>query len=243
MKVSPRARDFCCAQQNRILHRRGNRQHLEGASGTMSFLAKSGVFSFCIIFYMTGSARYVIPLTPPLVLLIVREAEARLDLARFKRFAAYALCLSSALALPLAVADYQFAGIYREFASHLRTRYSGLAGRIWFVGEWGLRAYLEGLGGEQLGRCDSRPKTGDLLVVPTLATPASFQSPSCDPGSITINFATKRQVSRLRLYGKRAAPNPPAYPPLCGGPEYPVMRAATGKARRTRAAPINRSMM
>ena len=42
---------------------------------------------------------------------------------------------------------------------------------MWFAGEWGLRAYLEGSGAQELGRRDARPRKGDLVAIPTLATP------------------------------------------------------------------------
>jgi len=81
------------------------------------------------------------------------------------------LVLGASLAFLLARADYQFANIYREFASMFHETYSAGQHRVWFAGEWGLRAYLEGSGGEELGRRDARPRPGDILAVPSLATP------------------------------------------------------------------------
>jgi hypothetical protein len=75
------------------------------------------------------------------------------------------------LALAISAADYQFASIYRDFASALQREYQSPGGKLWFTGEWGFRAYLEQAGGQELGRRDSRARPGDLLAVPSLATP------------------------------------------------------------------------
>ncbi|MBI3939687.1 MAG: glycosyltransferase family 39 protein [Acidobacteria bacterium] len=130
-----------------------------------------GMLLFCIVCFMTGCARYILPMTPPLVLLSVRELECRLDAERFRRWVLLAVMSGFSLALALAVADYRFAGIYRRFAADFSSSFGPLRSRIWFTGEWGLRAYMEKLGGNELGRQDSRPRVGDLLVVPSLATP------------------------------------------------------------------------
>ncbi len=130
-----------------------------------------GMLLFCLPVFMTGSSRYILPALPPLVLIILRRIESRWDERMVRRFAAANLVLGGSLALALASADYQFAGIYREFASSVSALRTGSGTRLWFAGEWGLRTYLERLGGQELGRRDARPKPGDLLVVPRLATP------------------------------------------------------------------------
>src|SRR5207302_1377710 len=68
------------------------------------------------------------------------------------RWIAYANpTLAGALALCLAAADREFAEMYRSFGSTLERAYPNRAGRLWFTGEWGFRAYLERMGGEELG--------------------------------------------------------------------------------------------
>jgi hypothetical protein len=85
------------------------------------------------------------------------------------------------------LADYQFAGIYRRFSESLKTLWPAPPGKLWFAGEWGLRAYLERMGGEELGRRDARAKPGDLLVIPRLATPyRTLYDKTLGLGSIAI---------------------------------------------------------
>jgi hypothetical protein len=130
-----------------------------------------GAVLFCTIAYMNGSARYVLPAMPPLMLILVRLMECiQTKRSFFWSCIACSTC-SAMLALVMAVSDYQFAGIYRSFSNTFQRSYGGRESNTWFTGEWGLRAYLERLGARELGRRDPRPSPGDLLVVPTLATP------------------------------------------------------------------------
>lgn len=128
-----------------------------------------GMLVFCALAYMNGSARYVLPAIPPLIVIIFRRLERAQDGTRLRRFALANIVASGAFALLLSSADYQHATVYRDFASGLKRPRRG--GNLWFAGEWGLRAYLESIGGLELGRGDARPNPGDMLVVPTLATP------------------------------------------------------------------------
>ena len=130
-----------------------------------------GMLAFGAAVYMTGSARYLLPAMPPLVFLVFRRLESLLDEARLIRLASVNLTITLPFALLLSTADYQFADIYRDFASVLERAYPSRERNLWFSGEWGFRAYLERAGGQELGRRDSRPKPGDLLAVPALATP------------------------------------------------------------------------
>ncbi len=129
------------------------------------------VIVFGAVVYMTGSARYILPALPPLILILFRRLEGLQQPAKLRRIALANLVLSGSTALLLSAADYQFAAIYRDFASELNRSTSHKAGGLWFTGEWGFRAYLERLGGRELGRRDARPVPGDLLVTPSLATP------------------------------------------------------------------------
>jgi hypothetical protein len=118
---------------------------------------------------MTGSARYLLPALPPLALIVFRRLGAGIDAKSMIVVANFVL--SASLSICLAVSDYQFAGIYRHFASSMKALWPAPPAKVWFTGEWGLRAYLEPLGARELGRRDARAAPGDLLVVPNLATP------------------------------------------------------------------------
>ncbi|MFZ0430528.1 MAG: glycosyltransferase family 39 protein, partial [Acidobacteriota bacterium] len=132
----------------------------------------TGALAFCVLVYLTGAARYLLPAVPPFILMVVRRAELRTG-GRLLHLAVPALFATAIMALAAATADFQFARIYREFAGSLAASAASRepGRRVWFTGEWGFRAYLERLGGRELGRRDPRPRPGDRLIVPTLATP------------------------------------------------------------------------
>ncbi|MEJ2079557.1 MAG: hypothetical protein P8Z74_16390, partial [Acidobacteriota bacterium] len=131
-----------------------------------------GALTFCVLFYITGAARYLLPAVVPFVLMMVRRA-VRLVGGTVRRFAVPALLATGSVALALGIADFQFAGIYRDFAGSVRKAYLQPNHTIWFTGEWGFRTYLERLGGRELGRRDTRPREEDLLMIPRLASPYS----------------------------------------------------------------------
>lgn len=112
-----------------------------------------GALTFCVLFYLTGAARHFLSAVLPFVLMTVRRTE-RLAGEKVRRFAVPALLATGSLALALGIADYQFAGIYRDFAGSVRRVYAKPNQTIWFTGEWGFRTYLERLGGRELGRRD-----------------------------------------------------------------------------------------
>jgi len=130
-----------------------------------------GMLLFAATFYMTGSARYVFAAMPPFVVLFYRRLERLWDPQKVLWIGGINLVFGALLAIVLAAADYQFAGIYRDFASSFDKTYSAARRQTWFAGEWGVRAYLERSGAQELGRRDARPRKGDFLVIPTLATP------------------------------------------------------------------------
>jgi 4-amino-4-deoxy-L-arabinose transferase-like glycosyltransferase len=129
-----------------------------------------GVIFFCALFYLTGAARYLLPATPPLVLLAMRRAEGAV-LSKLPALAIATAALTGVTALGLAIADYQFAEIYRDFANKFAVAHRASRKTAWFSGEWGFRTYLDLAGARQLGRRDPRPQAGDCLMVPDLATP------------------------------------------------------------------------
>ncbi|HYK90503.1 MAG TPA: glycosyltransferase family 39 protein [Acidobacteriota bacterium] len=133
----------------------------------------AGTLLFAVLFYMTGSARYLLPFAPPLVLLVVRSLESERGESGFRILSGAAILTSGLLSVCLGIADFKAAEVYRDFASHLRALSEVKTHRLWFTGEWGFRAYLELLGGQELGRRDARPHPRDLIVVPSVAVPYS----------------------------------------------------------------------
>ena len=83
-------------------------------------------------------------------------------------------CLGANLVLALAYswADTSHAAAYREAAAPLARLTGTTASRGWFMGEWGLRNYLEARGLTYLRGNDPRPRKGDQVVIPSLNCPS-----------------------------------------------------------------------
>ena len=109
------------------------------------------------IVFFAGSARYLLPIAAPVAILAVRSVPPGILTAGF--------ALQMALALGLAIVNYQHWDAYRRFAASLHP-----AGRVWINAEWGLRYYLESAGGLAMPKGQIM-QPGDTVVSSTLALP------------------------------------------------------------------------
>jgi hypothetical protein len=112
------------------------------------------------ILFFAGSARYLLPMAAPLVILASHAP------ARWVRAAFVIQCVIS---MGLATVNYQHWNAYRTFAAALHPQMQGK--RVWVDAEWGLRHYLEADGALPLHQNQWIP-AGDLVVESQLAFPA-----------------------------------------------------------------------
>jgi hypothetical protein len=89
-------------------------------------------FAAAIVLFFAGSARYLLPMAAPVCILASRLRV---------RWLAPAFATQLALALALAIVNYQHWDGYRAFAASLRAPSAGH--RVWVDNDWGLRYYLE----------------------------------------------------------------------------------------------------
>lgn len=133
-------------------------------------------FGFCLValfIYSAGVVRYLLPLTFPVVMLFVRRSEEQIRSLEYRRlFLGAVTAVTLAMALLLASADYEFAGVYRRLAADLPAL-EGWPGwsKVWITGEWGFRHYLEESGARVLTRAGTEPEPGDWMIKPALPTP------------------------------------------------------------------------
>ncbi|MBI5635037.1 MAG: glycosyltransferase family 39 protein [Nitrospirae bacterium] len=116
-----------------------------------------------------GSARYLLPAIPPLIMLLI----SAIDWGRAKRSTlpvAAAFLLSALFGLANAYADYFHAGTYREIAREVQQFRSEKYGSpdVWYIGEWGMRYYLDSVGARYLLNDLRAPRKGDYLVIPEM---------------------------------------------------------------------------
>jgi hypothetical protein len=132
----------------------------------------SGIVFSCLLLYPSGSVRYVILLAPPLVLVWGMSLDRLVANPYFCRnLAGLAACLTCLLGLTISYADFKLAGTYRTFAREIIEEYQAESRTVWFAGEWGLRYYLESLGGKLLLRNSVEASPGDIIVKPYIASP------------------------------------------------------------------------
>lgn len=115
-----------------------------------------------ILFLPFGTSRYMLPVLPPLVFILLRIIENK---PRYLLNAA--LCATIGLSLLLSIADDRFAGSYRNFSNTLKGLHSGQ--KVWYIGEWGFRHYMNKNGYRYLLSDNNSPQSGDLIVRADLA--------------------------------------------------------------------------
>jgi len=120
-----------------------------------------------------GAFRYLIPVVVPVTLLLFAASRRR-------AMAWLAAGLTVSLGLAVAMADYQFATAYRDFAKTVRTESGGVSpDRIWYAGDWGMKYYMGREGFRYLTASSNAPRAGDLVV---LAEVARMWNPSAGLG-------------------------------------------------------------
>jgi len=120
-------------------------------------------FACAVAVFFAGSARYLLPMAAPVILLVANRLPSPLLRA--------GIGIQFAISAALAVANYQHWDGYREFAKSLEKETS--TKRTWVNGEWGLRHYFEEAGGIPLMRGQA-VQPGDVVITSKLANPIEF---------------------------------------------------------------------
>ena len=121
-------------------------------------------FAPAVLVFFAGSARYLLPVAAPLAILAANASRRSVAIA--------GAALQLALALGLAVVNYQHWNTYRHYVEILMDQAHGR--RIWVNADWGLRYYLEAAGGVALTKANSGSsmvQPGDIVVTSDLSNP------------------------------------------------------------------------
>jgi len=125
-----------------------------------------GVILVQLVFMIPYVAvRHLLLMFPPVILLFIREAEALWPMRPRLRgaFVYITLGLTMLMGLSAAFADYRMAGTYREVAGRMKERYGDSPNKVWSLGEFDFRYYMEREGFEYLG-VKSTAKSGDIVI-------------------------------------------------------------------------------
>jgi len=143
-----------------------------------------------VLVFFAGSARYLLPVAAPLAILAANASR--------RSFAIAGAALQLALALGLAVVNYQHWNTYRRYVEILRDQAHGR--RIWVNADWGLRYYLEAAGGLPLTKAtpgSSMVQPGDIVVTSDLSNPLSAGVPLTPLYQIEIRPRTPLRLISL----------------------------------------------
>jgi hypothetical protein len=143
-------------------------------------------FGGAAVLFFAGSARYLLPMAAPVVLLVSRLRV---------RWLAIGFAAQLALSLALATVNYQHWDGYRRFARQIRAATAGH--RVYIDGEWGLRYYLEADGGLPLERARQVLRAGDIVVSSQLAYPIAFTAPTAPIAERAIRATLPLQLIGL----------------------------------------------
>ena len=127
-----------------------------------------GVIAYCLLLFSDGSARYLLPLVPPMLMLFCHKCEVFARKAGVTVLYA-AVVLSGSAGLALSHADLEFASIYPRIARDSRRITGGMAS--YYGGEWGFRYYMAKANFRQLTAGTDGLSSSNWLVRPALALP------------------------------------------------------------------------
>jgi len=137
-------------------------------SGRLLAAVVLGLMAVQCVVSLFACARMLVLVLPLAFIALLRAAPGRTG----RRLLGAGLGACLALALAYSWADTAHAGAYRDAAPGIARLAKPGAKRGWFMGEWGLRNYLEALGMTYLRGNDARPRKGDFVVVPALNCPS-----------------------------------------------------------------------
>lgn len=150
-----------------------------------------------------GSARYLLPLFPILILVLLRGRP--LPQGSFLRPVSILTSCAILWGGANAWSDYNYAGVYRSMAGEVEQlqRSLGAGQRVWYIGEWGMRHYFDRARASYLPANSTEPKAGDYLIIPEMPR---FWAPSPALQPRLSVFASREWTSPLplRLFNRRS---------------------------------------
>lgn len=130
----------------------------------------AGMIGAMLFVYSYASARYILPLLPPVVLMAFLKLP-RLDRPRIGRPNLAALSFALLLGLTLSLADFATASVYREIGQDLGESLDGWESQTRFGGEWGFRHYMLEQGFGQFVSASDDLTGGQFVITPHQAVP------------------------------------------------------------------------
>lgn len=130
-------------------------------------------------FVAGGTARYLMIILPPFILLFLMMIEEyagkfKAETRRIAFMLTAAIALNIIVSMAASVADYQYAEVYRDFAQNAKLRYA--ESNIIFTGHEGFKYYMEREGYTFYDPYRRKLQQGDILIVPKIPVPRSLEN-------------------------------------------------------------------
>lgn len=149
------------------------------------------VVALALFVYSAASARYLLPMLPPFVLLAYRR-DPWPGLEQTTTAVNLSLSISVLLALALSFADFEMARVHRQIADQAGTWLAGWESQVRFGGEWGFRHYMRQKGFHQFLSTSDNMAGGQFVLLPQEAIP--YRLPQ-DVESMIVPVARKSWTS------------------------------------------------
>ena len=163
------------------------------------------VIGYLILFFPFSSARYLLPAFPPVLMLLMNDPAWSFTTKARRIAIACVLCASLLFALASVFSDYTYADTYRNYSAQVKEfrAINGNNFNVWYVGEWGMRYYMDRGGAKYLYSNLNEPLKGDYVVIPEMPR---LWVPSPDVQKRMVLFAEKSYSSRLplRLFNRKS---------------------------------------
>jgi len=151
------------------------------------------------------AVRYMLFLAPPAIILILRQSPWRPNHSRLGT----ALAANLLLVIAIAHADAQAANGYRWIAHEkISPMLRHETGKLYYSGQWGIRYYVEQIGGQAFSLDPpTELKGGDLVVVAEYAWPGFLEPPLPEGMHFESNLWPYRPGTIIRTIGCRSSSN------------------------------------
>jgi hypothetical protein len=185
------------------LHARSQPESNRERKDSLFLLIWLGTVALLVLFlYAAASARYLLPLAVPFILLSSNSVW-RFSPQSASTALKVTLTLGILVSLMLSVADYQAAACNKDLADELKMEFDGWEGHVRFGAEWGLRHYLQENGFRQYISTSDDFRGGDFVLVPEVAIPYSIPQ-DIESMSFVVSRLIRTGAFPIRLVSRKA---------------------------------------
>lgn len=123
----------------------------------------AGSFLFIVFFAPFVAIRHILMAVPAILLLLAYNLDHLIEY----RWRVGGLILTSVLGLTLAISDYNYAAVYRNYAHKIKMELPSDA-TIWYGGTWGWQWYASQEGMQHIDLKTTSFRNGDYVIIPAV---------------------------------------------------------------------------